>query len=323
MFKIPLAPYEQWERLNDKVSRKHRLNEGQAVRVYADTSSALFECAFGLTQFLAHKRSVGIVKGQTNFFESLTSHFFKSLLNVQTILPRDIHSVSDWVESLKKDTNLVVVAEDHPVTGEVYSFIDELDTLLNEKKIYCIRLAHFKHRYRSSIELRPYSVELQIFDNLTLAFCGERFKVPPLVAHVQPWSEQQLMGLKNPYLNKESADSIRAFTGQVSDFADPLPLKVGDYLKDRSLILLRDVSAAAVVQKMAESRGLLLSEVNLQTSNQCLWDSLRQFKAWWDQAPSPEQLASLLVVPVLEIENEHFVQELRSAYQEVLALSKW
>ena len=323
MFKIPLAPYEQWERLNDKMSRKQRLNEGQAVRVYSDTASARYECAFGLTQFLAHKRSVGVIKGQTNFFESLTSHFFKSLLNVQIALPRDIHSVTDWVDGLKKDTNFVVMAEDHPVTGELYHFIDELDALLNERKIYCIRLSHFKHRYRSASELRPYSVQIQIFDNLTLAFCGERFKVPPLVVHVQSWSEQQLLSLKNPFLNKENADSILSFVSQVGDIAEPLPLKDADFLKDRSLILLKDVSAAAVIQKIAEARGVLLDEVNLQSSNQCLWDSLRQFKGWWDQAPNAEQLASLLVVPVEESEKENFTQELRAAYQEVLALSKW
>lgn len=325
-FQLAVCPTDQWDRINDRLKLKLQIDDSQTVRVYRDAASAVFECAFGTAHFLAHKRSVGIFKGQTSYFESVTAHFYKQLLNVQTILPRDLNSVEDWVNGLKKDTSLVLVAEDHPITGEVYPFVDELDRLLNEKKIYCLRLSHRQWRYQP-MSVAAYTVRIQIYDELCLAYCGERFKSPPMLAQVQPWKESDLVHLQKEYRHFEDKKLVLDFESSVSSFAASYFGELGksevSRLWDRSVLILKDVSSAALAELLAERQSLIMAELPVYSTNQCLTGTLRAFKGWWDPAPTAEVLSSLLVLPTVLLQQKDFASEFRAAYEEIKSLSSW
>lgn len=318
----PIAPIEQWDRINEILSHKVKLEEGQTIRVYRDAASAVFECAFGLGQFLAHKRSIAIVKGQTNYFEFVTAHFYKQLINIQICHPHDFTSVKEWVEGLKKDTNFVLVAEDHPVTAERYGFVDELDSLLAEKKIFCIRLSHFLHRYHP-LQVGIYTVQIQVHNSFAIAICGERFKTPPMLAHVQSWSEEDIVSFDKEELNYEDQNLVSTFEKSVSDISDAYFDASKSRIWDRSVVVLKNVAASAVIELLAERWGVTVDETLMSTTNQCLWDSLRQFKAWWSPTPSAEVLSCMLIVPVNVLSKKDFASELRGAYEEIRMMSNW
>ncbi|HEY8270180.1 MAG TPA: hypothetical protein VIG33_04780, partial [Pseudobdellovibrionaceae bacterium] len=142
--KLALIPLEEWERLNDQLKIDFSLPAGNSARIYKGMAHAVFETAQGTAQFFSHKRSLGVVKGQTSYFDSLLPYFYKEVFSVQAMSHLAVVDPEVWVNSLKKDTSFVLFSEDHPVTGELYDY-DHLDELLNEKKIFAFRISHFRH----------------------------------------------------------------------------------------------------------------------------------------------------------------------------------
>src|SRR5437868_6339989 len=160
--KLALVPLEEWEKLNDQLKIQFSLPAENSVKIYKGMAHAVFETAQGTAQFLSHKRSLGVVKGQTPYFDSLLPYFYKEVFGVQAISHLALTDPEVWVNSLKKDTIFVLLAEDHPVTGELYNY-DRLDELLNEKKIFSFRISHFRHFYEK-VPLRPFFVPLSCLE---------------------------------------------------------------------------------------------------------------------------------------------------------------
>lgn len=325
---IDVTPPDLWEQLNDRVkTRWPSLPERLRVRCYHGLSQAAFEITQGTAQFLSHKRAIAAVLGQTPVFEGLLPFYYKDTYQVQTIAAVELHDVKAWVDGLHKDTAFVMVAEDHPVTGEVYPFVEELDQLLNAKRIITIRVSHLRHFY-DKIEVKPYTVRLCSFtENVAVAVLGERFRSPSLSAHTQFWNQDEFVSQweqsqKSRHL---AAEKITEFEAKMSACSRPWFQKGTQRVMDRAVIVFPDVSGEALAQTLFRKLQIKPEEgwQKINSTNLCHWQTQKMFQSWWLPTPSAEVLRGLMIISPELLETKDFAKNLISAYEEVRSLQSW
>lgn len=325
---IDVVRPETWEELNDDVRHVLGLSPKLKARVFQGLGQAVFEIAQGSAQFMAHKKSIGVIRGQTPVFESLLPYYYKETYEVHSISHLALVNVKEFVESLKKDTNFVLFAEDNPVTGEVFPFVEELDKLLNEKRIFSFRVSHAQH-FSQAEELRPYTVRLCSYaPDLAVAVLGERFRSPSLAAFNQPWSKTEiLLRLKESRrVRPQDTKTVQDFEAQVQG---KIPLYFSAQAKrlgDRAVLVIADASAEAVAQLLFKKLGWTTEEgfQKIETTNQCHWSTgAKTFKTWWEPAPTPQALRGLLIISLAALQTKDFANLLISSYEEIKQLQSW
>lgn len=353
--KLALVPLEQWEQLNLQLKEHFALPDSSSVRVYKGLAHAAFEVVQGTAQFLSHKRNLGVVKGQTPYFEPLLSSFYKDAYGIQSISHTELFSdetaLQTWVDALKKDTSFVLFAEDHPVTGELYP-VERLDEMLNEKKIFSIRISHFKHFYDKT-SLRPFSVKLCALTlDLAIAICGERFKVPPTLAPHMNWNvDAEMTAVQKLDVPAEDRTLVESFEASVSDFATPFfspadansvapvgsnvvsptgsnvvaPAGANNRLYDRVVLKFNDISGEALLNALHTRLQLdpSLRYQTMDTTNLCRWNHYRTFSSWWEPKPSEESLEGLVIIDNGWLVTKDFHKILKQICEEIRAQQSW
>ncbi|MBO9666486.1 MAG: hypothetical protein J7501_06690 [Bdellovibrio sp.] len=323
---IDVVRPETWDEVNDSIKTQLGLAPHLRVRAFKGLAHAVFEVTQGSAQFMAHKKAIGFIKGQTSVFENLLPYYYKETYEVAILSHRDLSNVKEWVESLKKDTNFVLFAEDHPVTGETYPFVEELDKLLNEKRIFSFRISHARH-FHENLEVRPYSVRLCSFTpELSIAILGERFRCPPMLVQNMEWNRDE--ALQQLIIAREGRSLepalVQEFESEMKDICEPY-FNSTQRLFDRAAVVFKETSAEALAEKVF-AKLHLPSEVGwsmLSSTNMCHWSGIKMFSHWWEPTPSHEILRGLMLIGPELLKNTEFKKSLQEAYQEIKNEQSW
>lgn len=303
--KIDFLPFEAWDSMNEKVQKFLQVSPDHQLRCYPGVSAAAYEVAMGSTQFYSHKRSVGVISGHTHVFQSVLPYLYKEGYQVQFLEPHQNKSKEDalaWVDSLKKDTNFVFLAEDHPITGEYFDW-DQIDERLNEKKIYSVRISHHRHFYQPS-QIRPYSVQVRSYGpDVAIAILGNKFKAPPLVTQSLSWKKDAFFeGLQFALRHQKEDKKL------ILDFEKDLPKDFQPFFNhdrrsfDRSVFYTTEINGDVL-------RQFLLSQVktsqkepgweeNVETTCLCRWGGTKSYEDWWAPRPSDDILRGMIMIGV-------------------------
>lgn len=320
---IDVTVPEKWDELNDQIKSSLGLSDRLRARAYYGLAQAVFEVSQSTAQFMSHKRAVGFIFGQTAVMESLLPYYYKETYEVQTLSHAKLQNIQEWVESLKKDTNFVLFSEDHPVTGELYPFADELDKLLNEKRIYSFRTSHFQHLHQN-VEVRPYTVRLCSFSPTSaVAILGERFRSPALMVQNMVWEKFRFLEelakarserVVNPGL-------VEKFEEEIKTVGRPYFSPKSSRLFDRAVCIFDDVSAEALAEILFAKLGYSSEDgwKKISTTNLCHWSVVKMFRHWWEPQPTAEDLRGLLVIGAELLNTKDFAKLVVSSYEELKA----
>lgn len=324
---IDVIASEKWEELNDQVKASLGLPDRLRARSYRGLNHAVFEVSQGTAQFMSHKRAVGFVLGQTSAFEGLLPYYYKETYEVQTLSHTKLQNVQEWVDNLKKDTNFVLFSEDHPVTGELYPFAEELDKLLNEKRIYSFRVSHFQH-FQTNAEVRPYTVRLCSYSSTAaVAVLGERFRSPSMMAQNMDWKKNTFLDELSRMRTAHQVNPglVEKFEEEINSIATPYFKKDSLRLFDRAVCIFQDVSAEALAEVLFRKLGYFSEEgwQKMSTTNLCHWSAVKMFQHWWEPQPSSEQLRGLLVIGTDLLNIKDFAKLMISSYEEVKSQQSW
>jgi|GEM_PF-1031880 len=326
--KVDFLPAEAWESMNEKVHKFLQIPGDNQLRCYPGVSAAAYEVAMGATQFYSHKRSVGMVSGHTHVFQNVLPYLYKEGYQVQFLEPHKINrgsstassDINAWVESLKKDTNFVFLAEDHPITGENFDW-DEIDQRLNEKKIYSVRISHHRHFYQSSV-IRPYSVQVRSYGpDVAIAILGSKFKAPPLMTQSLSWRRDAFFeGLQFSLRHHKEDKKL------ILDFEKDLPATFKPFFTheqrsfDRTVFYTPEINGDALRQFLMAQVKMSQKEPgweeNVETTCLCRWGGTRSYEDWWVPRPSDDILRGMMIIgadflaktdvrAILELSLEH------------------
>lgn len=316
--RIDLQPFEVWEELNSEVARELRTGDEVTVRAYPGLASAIFEITQGTAQFYSHKKSIALVAGRNPYIPAVLPYFYKEGYSVQ-IAP-DNGSLTEWLETLNKDTAFVILCEDHAVTGELYP-IDDAEKLLNEKRIFCFKVSHSNHLYRD-VSLQPYSVRICSYTpHVCVAMVGNRLKAPALTAPYLDWKKEAfLQSLKQcrstSFENQIAVEKIERNLPQ-----GYLPLLTTQSRSfDRALIYSKEAGGECLQRSLASALKISLREPGwetvLETTHLCRWGGTRSYETWWNSRPEESILRGLLILSVEVLEHPGMGAFLEEALRE-------
>jgi hypothetical protein len=302
--KVDFLPAEAWVSMNEKVQRFLQVSEDHQLRCYPGVAAAAYEVAMGATQFYSHKRSVGVVSGHTHVFQNVLPYLYKEGYQVQFFDSQKsgVPDIAAWVDSLRKDTNFVFLAEDHPITGEHFDW-DELDQRLNEKRIYAVRISHHRHFYQPSA-VRPYSVQVRSYGpDVAIGILGNRFKAPPLMTQSLSWKRDAFFeGLQFSLRHhKEDKKLIQEFE---KDLPSPFKAFFSHERRsfDRSVFYTTEINGDALRQFLLAQVKISQKEPgweeNVETTCLCRWGGTRSYEDWWIPRPADEVLRGMMVIGV-------------------------
>ncbi len=325
--RVDLLVSEAWEDLNGKIFSQLELPENTLVKCYRGLAHAIFETCAGASYLFSHKKSLGIIRGQTPAFAGLIPGFHKEGYQVQNQTGWPIGNEKNWVDGLKKDTNFVLYASDNPVSGEIFPW-EVLDDLLNEKKIFSVRVSHsdwLKDFKSGKKTVRPYSVHIvSIYGGLSLAICGEKVKTVSVVADKMPWDFEEVQNQVNSRLSEFLEDKKT-----ILEFEKNLPLGWQALLNhkkrlfDRSLIYHSGIHGGALIEEISNLAQCSLGkpgEFNLfETTNLARWNSIFGYFDWWDFSLTPEILRGMIVIDARALQSQkNFTEILNQAVKNIV-----
>lgn len=316
---MQLPVYDSWELLNEKlINFGGTASSDCTIRSYSGLAPAIWEIAQGTAQFYSHKRSVTLISGRSPYLGPILPFLYKEGFNVQVV--SDFGNAKEFVEGLKKDTNFVIFCEDHAVTAETYA-VDELDALLNEKKIFSLRVSHSNHLYHH-VDVRPYTVRICGYHpQAAIAFVGSKYKAPATIAPLQFWDHDSFIAgvqqIKTSAMSDK--DLVHKFESSLPEGYEVLPIR-SEKSFDRSLIYNLDIAGEALQNSLASKLKINLEkpgwERNIETTHLCRWGGVSTYRSWWDHCPSEDILRNTLVLSVQIINNPKIISYLQEAQVE-------
>jgi hypothetical protein len=300
---IHLSSPERWEQLNAKVGKYLGTPENCTVRVYPSTALAVYEAASGLLQFFPHKRVLAQMKGASPHFGFLMPWLYKEGLEMQTFLPGQ--EESPWLESLRLETNFVLSAVDHPITGEVFDS-NLRKSFLSDKKIFSIEVSHqvwLREAKAKSWKINPFEVRiLEVAENLCLLVAGSRFKCFSLVAPQMPLSEDGVMEKLVREVENFTEDSEK-----IQDFAKSLPEswrteELRSRVAQQIFIFNKSINSEWVRHLVLQKHPELANDIF--STSLCDLHERNQFFEWWLPQPAPEVLRGGLVLGLKFLEKK-------------------
>lgn len=320
--RMDLAAAEDWDRVGDAL---RGLTGEESPHPHAGLAAAAVEWTLGLAQVYSHKRSVAFVKGNSPAFDHVLPWFLKETYNVQTTTWADVDTEEKavaWLQSLKKDTAFLMMAEDHPVTGALAP-AEAIDRLANEQKIFVFRASHSAFLSRP-FETRPLSVRIGSVDGtLAISFAGTRLRVPPLFSQRQSWSFADVETRWRARRQDENRDAVLALETAFPDQRWFSPTEAAR-LFDRAVLVFDDVSGEVLLREVHRRLSdVPLFGTDMDTANLCRWESTRLLKPWWQPAPPEDKLRGLVVFSAALCARKDFAKTLREAYEEIKRASEW
>ena len=299
-----------WEQSNQKIKSLFAatVSAGEFdVRCYKGLAAGLLEVLSGTASFLSHKRTLGIVMGQTWVQESLMPTLLRDNFQIKYFTKDDLKNPEKIMTDLEGEASCFVWPEDHPITGEVFNG-EALEEALAKKRIFSIRLSHHAYRTRP-LKLSPYAVRLcSVTNDLSVAVTGARFKTPTWIAPMMSWDPAQVESQIKEVMSgaTEKQDQVQSFEATLQKGWQPY-FKSNERLWDRAVIFNLEVAGDQVLQDLSEKLQRPLPKAGekgwIETTHLCRWETSLRALIWWKEAPKADILRGLILLDAEVLED--------------------
>lgn len=309
---------DSWELANEAVLKQvPPVPAGTQVRVAKGLVAGLFETFNATASFLSHKKTIGVVEGQSWCQQAVLAPLLRDNHEIKTFAVSSLQNPEGFLESIGTETSAVFFPEDHPVTGEKFAF-ESLEALLTQKRIFSIRVSHHG-KLEAPSDLKPYSVRLcSIAPDLSVAFSGARYKTPPQLAPWQAWSVRDVQRQVTERLASyaEDRDLIEEFESRLAGGFVRV-LSTENRVWDRAVITSTKRAGEQVLMDLetliGQSQVLGGAAAWADTAQLCRWNATMQDLAWWKTTLTPDEIRGLVVLSVETLKNPAVQKYFQSA----------
>jgi len=314
---------DSWKNLNTEVAKILNLKSIE-VQVYLGLHHALKEISLGLSHLFMHKISIGVVSGCNYFIDQISKDFSKLGYKVQATTGDSLKDPKAWAESLSKDTLLVMFAEDHPITGEIFD-TSELRKILAAKKIFLLSVSNRLQFYQPLPE-KIDSYEVKIWSagvGRAVALLGERIKISaPLASHFN-WEEfnPQTFDIPTEMRQGEKALVTSFENNNFSNcrvFFKSNENRLSGRIFDRAVLIWQDMDGAALIDTINEASESSCG--SLFTTSLCHWPSPKLVEWMRGNPLSEEEFRGTVVFSAELLRLPNIVEIINRAREKVLSL---
>lgn len=295
---------DNWEQANQIAFQFFKFVNLVETQVFVTkgASSGLFETLFATTDFLSHKNTVALLKGQSWAERPIVKILSRKGLEVKTFSCQDLLDPEKVIEKLGDEVSCVFLVSDHPLTAEKFQY-EKLEELLAKKRIVTTVLYHHELPC-ADIKIHPYSAHLYVIhDELSVALCGARYRTPNILVQDQFWdlfevrTQLEARG-QNLYENK--TEILRFESALPNSFFAPLQNK--NRVFDRAVVSTELFSGEDLQERLFEIFG-----VRALTLQLCQWNATMQDLSWWDCPLTPKQIRGSLIIPAQLLSEYDFI----------------
>ncbi len=307
-----------WEKTNEQAKplMARSVAEGEfEVRCYKGLAGGLLDLFSGTASFLSHKKTLGVVNGQSWAQEAVLPYLLRENFEIKNFTVDQLSDPAAIMSALEGETSCFLWPEDNPITAQVYSG-ESLEEALAKKRIFSIRLSHHAFLTRP-LKLNPYAVRLcSVTPELAVAVTGARFKTPAWIAASQHWNPNQVaVQIESSFAEtKESEDIVKKFEANLKAGWAPLLAESKSWQQriwDRALITHPKKSGDQVVQELS---ALLQKPIALpgekswvETLHLCRWDAIVKSFDWWQSRPAADLIRGSVMLDVSILENPQVI----------------
>lgn len=296
---IPFQNIDQWEEKNNEIHAALNLPETISVKNHSGIIASLREVLLGVSQMFPHKMTIA--------FQSKTAHYIDDAM--KSFSRQGYKTIALDGAEPPKDTLAVVLANDHPVTGELYNHTITTHGF-SEKKIFVIRLSHNEHFYRElNKSLSPYEIAIyNIDDKNAISISGERAKFSAYFSPYLSWNEKTRLPFNS---KKEKETEIKDFENHLPNHAHLFFSKDAPRLYDRSIIYWNDIDGFALINEMEKNLE------NLDTLSICRWGNSLVFRPYIRPDISDEAFRGSIIISG-DIVSKDLREKLNLAVEKIL-----
>lgn len=293
---------------------------GQAY-FYPSAAMAFQEVVSGYLQFVPHKKSIAVIKGNSDLINWVLPQFYRMNYNVQILALDQVEQLKTWMDGLKPDTSCVLFAEDHPITGEKLAFADDLKQQAQAKKIPIISLSYLAESLGGGDDSASYAKVFALPSGQSFVQTSSRFRFYANYHLTIEWTRTQIEGL---------VSEIQA-ARQAAAMKDPQR----QHLREKDLPLGFQLLATANTSSInlfhpQISGSLLLDELEKQgvsglplTTHFCQHGSWTSFTVWWQACPHADILRNLICCPPSFYSSDDNWKKLQEAALKALRRQTW
>lgn len=327
--RLDLLTTPSWEELNEELAGLLGVESSSHLRLYPGLASAVHELVLGTGLFFSHKNQVTVIGGSTWAFEGVLPHLYKMGFQVKVLhldqLPVNDGDWNSWVDELPKETNMVLWASDHPVTGELFPNVD-LERRLAAKRIFSVVI---HHSTLSSGHVEPYSLHLvSLSPRIAVAVLGSRVRTPALTVQRGAWNEGVVVEAEDLWKSRKQSLSEAEATDRKERLevavkgAESLGFIRGDFssprLFDRLVLIHPQRQGQALAEILNEKMSRVGDHPVASGVSRCQQSPIPDLSQWWSPLPSDQHLRGLLVVDAAAALDPQFITCLQGAVDQTI-----
>lgn len=317
---------EKFLELNREVSAtfSNLLKVDLKVRVFQNSSLALYDTCLGLTQFLSHKPKVALDKQGTSLLESLLPNYYRQ--QTPLLIKKEQENITSFLAPLDHEVNYMIWSSENEITGEHIHTDEtrfEIHKTLSAKRVFSIEIkSDLSENDAQLIKQFPYVIIIKKNSFLTnepsFVIHSEKLKTPFLIGSLV--DAEQLLKDYNKFslvLNSMKQEPIDEFfnlhpLNYYNRFAGKVLHKF-----DRFVVYSKTVSASQLKTQLnlTNTEALALCELPLW-----ILDSIQN---WWEEARRPELIAGLLVIKKTVNTDQNFFDLLAQTHQNIATQNTW
>lgn len=269
------------------------------VRLLTDPATAISETLLTTARFLSHKKTVGIVIGQSWLQKPVVTQLQRDGFNIVSLNIDELSNPEEVLSKLGDECSCVFIPADNPITGERI-LSENLESSLNKKRIISIKLFHFV-KDTDFQEPLPYSLNLFLLDStLTLAICGQRYKTPFDIGDYRQW-DKNFICLKIDEFTKNNllkSANLLALQAEIINFEKTLKDEFNNYFDMFNKPGLARSWDRSIIISNQHSGEFLLSKMNIEetavTMQLCSHQLTINDLDWWDGKLTPDQIRGMI-----------------------------
>lgn len=293
---------EVWTSLNQSLEAALKLETPKtSARFYQGVHHALTEVVTGLARQFPFKKNIYYWKGIDPYLEPVALYMSREGFPVTALNASKIQDPESWLETLGKDTLVVMLPEDDPLLGQLHP-IKHIEEKLNEKRVFSLKLSHHAFRYREwpqsleKFQIETYAIE----QSLSMVLLGERARIGDLVSEGLTWKGGEVEKVLNLRPAKVPAkERIEAFERNLPEGFKPF-FNHSDRLFDRSVFYSENLDGQAVIESLAKIHAVDLlppgEETRYETASLSRWGGLRTMDWLKAFGLTPEQIRGLVIL---------------------------
>ena len=314
---FPIFPsernFETLKHLRRSVS-DYLTDDRAELRAYAGVFHGLNEVVRALYRTFPHRSEMMYFKGLSPYISPLVRLASKEGMSLKPFTKADIKDVAKTKETMSSDVLMTLIAEDDPLTGEVYG-IDSLLEELSQNKIFGLVVSHRKKILSQNLNpSSPFTSSfLPISENFALGVMGARTKVDDLIygGVALPKNAPELTH-QTFEQTKEDKDKVLKFEEEFQSYKF---FKSEERLFDRAVLAIPDVDGSAVA-------SFLDSDFNYKgivSGSACEWND-DKYMNWLVEAGYETSLTRGLVVFPLSGLDEKLPEALKATLDKIRKL---